>query len=40
MFISNVSVSEHEIVISGPVSSLENGVSVGLSVKEDAVPNL
>ena len=38
MFVSNVSVSDHEVVISGPVSSLENGVSVGLPVKEGAVP--
>lgn len=38
MFVSNVSVSDHEIVISGPMSSLENGVSVGLPVKEGAVP--
>ena len=40
MFVSAVSVSDHEVVISGPVSSLENGVSVGLPVKEGAVPNL
>ncbi len=38
MFVSNVSVSDHEIVISGPMSSLENGVSVGLPVKEGVVP--
>lgn len=37
MFVSNVSVSDHEIVISGRMSSLENGVSVGLPVKEGAV---
>ena len=39
MFVSNVSVSDHEIVISGPMSSLENCVSVGLPVKVGAVPS-
>ncbi len=38
LFVSEVRVLPDEIVISGPVSALENGVAVGLPVKEGAVP--
>ncbi|MFD1841788.1 hypothetical protein ACFSAA_00150 [Sphingomonas qilianensis] len=38
MFISEVRVSQDEIVIARPVSALENGVAVELPVKEGAVP--
>ena len=38
MFVTEVRVSDEEIIISGPVPALENGVAVGLPVKEGAVP--
>ncbi len=38
MFVSNDSVSDHEVAIPGSASYLESGVSDGLPVKEGAVP--
>lgn len=38
MFVTEVRVSDEEIIISGPIPALENGVAVGLPVKEGAVP--
>ncbi len=38
MFVANVGVSDQKVAISGPVSSLENGVSIRLSVEEGVVP--
>ena len=38
MFVGEVRVGLSEIIISGPISALENGVAVGLPVKEGAVP--
>jgi site-specific DNA recombinase len=38
MFVAEVRVGPSEIIISGPLSALENGLAVGLPVKEGAVP--
>ena len=38
MFVAEVSVGPSEIIISGPLSALENGLAVVLPVKEGTVP--
>ncbi|MDF2813548.1 MAG: hypothetical protein K0S56_4579 [Microvirga sp.] len=38
MFVGEVRVGSSEIIISGPIAALENGVAVGLPVEEGAVP--